>query len=69
MREERFFFLGIRLPVLASDGGAECKRGVSAAARRGVDREVAWLFPPYCSNVTLTSLEQVEVPASHTRYV
>ena len=38
------------------------------AAGPRVDREVAWLFP-YCGKLTLASLEQVGVPASHTRYV
>src|SRR5260370_13797553 len=35
-----------------------------------VDREVAWFFP-YCylRKRTVASLEQVMVPASHTRYV
>ena len=41
-----------------------------AAAGRRVDREVVWLLPlPYGGKFTVTVLEQVWVPASHTLYV
>src|SRR6266498_3510527 len=40
----------------------------SSTSAMCVDREVAWLLP-YCRNLTVTSFEQVIVPASHTLYV
>ena len=43
-------------------------REVIRAHKEAHSREVAWLFP-YCRNLTVTSLEQVNVPASHTLYV
>ena len=39
-----------------------------AVVGRRVDREMAWLFP-YCRNLTLSTLEQIWLPASHTLYV
>jgi len=48
-------------------GGAKSKRGVRQLPDAALNREVTWLFP-YCRKLTVTSLEQVWVPASHTLY-
>lgn len=42
------------------------RRSSCRRSRVGVNREVAGLCP-YCGNLFVASLEQVEVPASHTR--
>src|SRR5437016_1770600 len=45
-----------------------CVSAGNGFANQGrINREVAWFFP-YCRNLTVTSLEQVWVPASHTLY-
>src|SRR5439155_9322317 len=63
-----------RYPTRCLDAGLRAFRG-GAKGKRGVWQppdaaliEAAWLFP-YCRNLTVTSLEQVEVPAAHTLYV
>ncbi len=64
-----FHFGGQDMYAISPDGqevASEEYVSPSSTSAMCVDRQVAWLFP-YCRNVTLATLEQVAVPASHTR--